>query len=1050
MGCYYLHPDIHGDELAFVSDDDIWTTSLSRLQPRRLTVNFGVVGRPRFSPDGKWIAFRGRKGTDELVSEVYVIPSAGGEAKRLTYYGSPSTDVAGWTPDSRVVVVADAGTPFRSWYRLFAASLDGGEPEALPYGQANGIAYGKGVILLVRGYQDLPYWKRYRGGTRGKFWASFDGGKEFSKFLELDSIVSSPMWVGERLFFISDHEGVGNLYSVERSGKDMKAHTHQQEYYVRNASSDGTRIVYHAGGELYLYDPGSQDAKKIAFELPSPRVQREPRLVEAAKYTEEFGLHPKGHMVVVTCRGKPYAMGNWEGPVTQVGKRSGARYRKTSLLSEDEAVTISDESGEERVELWSLAKGRVKTVEKELGLLEEMTPSPTRKAVAVTTRDYSLYIVDLEGGTTKLLDKGEYGPITEPAWAPGGEWVAYTYQDNLHSTSIRMVNVATGKVVSVTRPGARDFAPRFDPEGRFLYYLSFRSLDPVFDNVVFDYGFPKASKPFLVALRKDVPSPFNPVPKLPEEPKKDQPPAQPDLHIDPEGVEERIEPFPVDEGNYTKIRATKGKVFYLSFPVEGASKHPFLARVPQANGVVESYDLNENARDTFASGISDFEISGSGSTMVLRVLNDLRIVKATEKLDDKKPASKEAGRRTGWVDLGRIKVWVEPGEEWAQMLRETWRLMREGYWRKDLRGLDWSKVYSRYSRLVPAASTRSELSDILLEMQGEVGTSHSYERGGDYGEEKPHKVGSLGADLELAGEGYRVVKVHQGDPSNEGEKSPLRTAGVDVREGDVITAIDAVPLGRTLTPRMVLLNNASAQVRLRVKRGETERDVVVKTLADEKRLLYREWVESNRRYVHEKTGGRAGYVHVPDMVSTGFAEFHRLYPQETEMDGLIIDVRYNSGGHVSGLLLEKLTRKRVGYAKSRLGKAWPYPEDSVKGPVVALTNERAGSDGDIFSHSFKLMGLGPLVGVRTWGGVVGINAVRTLVDGTFVTQPQAAFWFKDVGWGVENYGTDPTIEVDNTPSDYAAGKDRQLDRAIDEVLRLLKDAKMLEEPTKYP
>jgi tricorn protease len=1043
---YYLHPDVHGDQLAFVSDDDVWVTSLSQIQPRRLTVGFGVVTKPRFSPDGRWIAFRGRKGTEEVVCEVYVIPSAGGEAKRLTYFGSASTDLAGWTPDGKVVVIADSGTPFSRWRELFAADLEGGEPARLPYGQATGVAYGRGVILVVRGYGDLPWWKRYRGGTRGKFWASFDGGKQFSKFLELETTVSSPMWVGDRLFFISDHEGIGNLYSVDGSGKDMKAHSSQKEYYARNASSDGSRIVYHAGGEIFLFDPASNATKKIEIDLPSPRRQREARLVEAGKFLEEFALHPKGHMLVLTSRGKPFVMGNWEGAVAQLGERNGARYRQTSFLNSDELVTISDSSGEEHVELWSATSGRLRVVERDLGMLEEMAPSPTKRVVAVTTHSYELHSVDLESGTTKLLDKSQYGAIAGLAWAPGGDWLAYVFPENLHSTSIKMVNATTGKVVGVTSAAARDFSPSFDPEGRYLYYLSYRFLDPVFDKVMFDYGFPKAAKPFLVALRKDVPSPFNPTPKAPEEPKKDQPAEKPDLTIDIEAMRDRTEPFPVDEADYSKIRGAKGKVLFLSFPVEGASKHAFLSHPSQANGVVESYDLNENSKDTFASGVSDFGLSADCSTAVLRVLQELRVVKATEKVDEKKPESKEPGRKTGWVDLKRIRVWAEPEREWPQMLRETWRLMRETYWRKDLRGLDWPMIYSRYSRLVGLASTRSELSDVLGEMQGEVGTSHSYEIGGDYGEEKPYPVGSLGAELRFTSEGYEITKIHEGDPSNEGEKSPLLTAGVDIKVGDVITAIDGVTLTETLTPRMVLLSSAGVQVRLKVRRGKAEREATVKTLTNDKRLLYREWVEGNRRYVHEKTNGKVGYVHIPDMVSTGFAEFHRLYPQESEKDALIVDVRYNSGGHVSSLILEKLARRRIGYAKDRMGNSWPYPDDSVKGPVVTLTNEWAGSDGDIFSHSFQLIGLGPLLGVRTWGGVVGINTVRPLVDGTFVTQPQAAFWFKDTGWGVENYGTDPTIEVDNTPTDFASGKDRQLDRTIEEALRLLKGAKMLEGP----
>jgi tricorn protease len=804
--------------------------------------------------------------------------------------------------------------------------------------------------------------------------------------------------------------------------------------------------VFHAGGEIFLFSPSDQQVSKVEVDLPSSRRQREPRLVEAAKFLEEFALHPRGHLLIVTARGKPFVLGNWEGPVTRVGDANGARYRKTAFLNEDELVTIADSSGEEKVELWSTSPRRLSSVDANLGMMEEMAPSPTKKAVAVTTHDNCLHFVDLESNTTRLLDRSGFGLIEQIAWSPSGEWLAYVFPENIHSKSIRLVNATTGQIARVTSATGKDFSPSFDPEGKYLYYLSYRFLDPVTDKVMFDLGFPKAAKPFLVTLRKDVLSPFNMVPRPLEEPKTDQPPTKQNLSIDAAGIEGRVEPFPVDEADYAKIRATKGRVLLLSFPVEGASKTPFFSRSLRANGVIESYDLSENNKEVFASGVSDFAVSLDSSTVVLRVKDDLRVVKATEKVDEKKPESKEPGKKTGWVDLKRIKVWAEPGTEWPQMLRETWRLMRETYWRKDLRGLDWPMIYARYSRLVSNASTRAELSDIMAEMQGEVGNSHSYVIGGDYGEDQSPPVGSLGAELKFVGEGYGITKLHQGDISNEGEKSPLLTAGIGVAVGDVLTAIDGIRLTEAITPGMLLLNNANAMVRLRVCRGETEREVIVKTLADEKRLLYREWVEDNRRRVHDMTNGKVGYIHIPDMSSVGFAEFHRLYPHEIEREALIVDVRYNGGGNVSSLLLEKLARKRLGYGLDRYGTSYPYPDDSVKGPVVALTNEQAGSDGDIFCHSFKLMGLGPLVGTRTWGGVVGINTIRPLVDGTFVTQPQIAFWFKDTGWGVENYGTDPTVEVDNTPTDCANRTDRQLEKAIDESLRLLNDAKMLEEP----
>jgi len=1045
MKGYYLYPEIHDDDVAFVSDDDLWVAKIGGLEPRRITVGFGIVSRPKFSPDGRWIAFRGMKGSEQAVAEIYVVPSSGGEARRLTYLGNVSTEVVGWTPNGNVVFSSDWGRPFRGWKELFSVSVEGGEPARLKFGPATAVAFGPKTVL-ARNSSDLTHWKRYKGGTRGKFWIEQDGSDGFRKFLELDGNLTSPNWVGERLYFVSDHEGIGNLYSVNMRGEDMQKHSDSKEYYVRNASSDGKRIVYHVGGELFMFDPSRIETLKLEYELPSPRKQREPRFVEPTKFLQDYKLHPMGHMLILTTRGKPYLMGNWEGPVKQLGVRNGVRYYHTAFLAEDnKVVTVSDASGEERIEVWYTAADVSKTLDLDLGHIEKLLPSPKNNRVAVSNNRFELFLVDLDTGATKTLDKSEYGIIDDFDWSPGGEWLAYTFPESNHATSIRLVNVDTGEVVRVTSPTASDYSPSFDPDGKYLYYLSYRYLDPVYDKVVFDLGFPKAAKPFLVTLRKSVGSPFNPTPKPPSKDGKAGDQEKPDFSVDVEGIAERVEAFPVDEGDYAKIVGIKGKVVYLSFPVEGAMRRWLFAAGPRTNGVIEAYDLGDLTKDTLISGVTDFKASADRSTLIVRVGDQFRIFRAGEKPDEKAP--REPGRKSGWVDIKRLKVWVEPAKEWRQMLRETWRLMRENYWREDLRGLDWEAVYKRYSSLLDRVSTRFELSDVIREMQGELGTSHAYEIGGDYGDERSHPVGGLGADFRFTGEGYEIIKIHEGDPSNEGEKSPLKSAGVGLKEGDVVLAINGDPLSKTLTPQMLLLNRAGEQITLKFKDSTGTREVAVRTLQDERQLLYREWVENNRKHVHDKSNGRLGYVHVPDMGPRGYAEFHRLYPYETERDGLIVDVRYNGGGHVSMLILEKIARKRIGYDKPRRGKPLPYPQDSVKGPLVAITNELAGSDGDIFSHSFKLMGLGPLIGTRTWGGVIGINPRISLVDGTFVTQPQFAFWFKDVGWGVENYGTDPTIEVEIAPQDYAAGVDTQLDRAIEECLRLLDKANMLNEPS---
>jgi tricorn protease len=468
-----------------------------------------------------------------------------------------------------------------------------------------------------------------------------------------------------------------------------------------------------------------------------------------------------------------------------------------------------------------------------------------------------------------------------------------------------------------------------------------------------------------------------------------------------------------------------------------------------------AYDFTTQRGATLAADIDSFAIGADARTLVYESHGHLRAIDAGGDLPDEDPEEKpadEMNRRSGWIDLGRVGVRIEPRDEWAQMLREAWRLQREQFWDPQMSGVDWDAVLVRYAALLPRIRTRAELSDLIWEMQGELGTSHAYEMGGDQRRSPQYRRGFLGADYawDAARNGYRIDTILRGDSWNRSDDSPLAAPGVDVRAGDAIVAIGGARVSATRTPDELLVNLANRDVAIDVERdGKTHR-VLARALRSETMLRYRAWVNANRALVHQRTGGRVGYVHIPDMGPWGFAEFHRGYLTEFERDGLIVDVRYNRGGHVSPLLLEKLARKRVGYDVPRYGPPQPYPPESLGGPLVALTNQFAGSDGDIFSHCFKLYGLGSLVGMRTWGGVVGISPYHELADGTTTTQPEYSFWFVDAGWHVENYGTDPDVEVDIAPHDSAAGRDPQMETGLRLILEAIEKAPKRPEFPPYP
>ena len=1063
---YYRFPTVYKDTIVFVSEDDLWSVPLAGGIARRLTSNLGEVTRPILSPDGKWLAFVGR---EEGQADVYIMPALGGQAKRITFNGGICWTV-GWTKAGKIIYANHARQPHSAILHLYTLDPETGSQELINIGPARNISFGpKGGVVIGRNTGEPARWKRYRGGTAGQLWVDANSRGTFRPLIKLKGNLANPMWIRDRIYFLSDHEGIGNLYSCHPNGKGLRRHTHHEDYYARNAATDGKTIVYHAGADLYAFNVSRNKSTLVKVEYHSPRVQRNRKFVNTSKYMQSAELHPKGQALALTSRGKLFTFANWEGAVTQHGETNGVRYRLPVWLNEGErVVAITDAEGEEQFVIFraDLSKEPKFLKGPDIGRPIEVSVNPKKDVIAFSNHRYELIVLDLASLDLKTIDRGDSERIGGFVWSPDGEWLAYSLSISLHVTILKLWRAATGETIQVTDPVLSDVGPYFDPDGKYLYFLSWRHFNPVYDNMQFDLNFPRGMKPYLITLQKDLPSPFIPQPKkdskAEEKPqdspqaetpkegeaskeKDDEKPAEKKaeekpIQIDLEGITRRIVEFPVEEGRYGRVIGLKGgKVLYSDYPVEGAVGGSFLNTEPYSKGTLKIYNFEEQKEEVLVSGLHDFDVSRDSSMLLYQTGYRLRILKAGDKPENGNNAS---NRKGGWLNLERVKVSVSPGDEWNQMLTEAWRLMRDQFWTADMSRVDWLAVLDRYRPLVDRVGTRSEFSDLAWEMQGELGTSHCYEFGGDYRSAPNYHNGYLGATFSYDTEtdSWRVESIAYGDAWNDDMTSPLARTGVNVNIGDRITAINGRRLGKDLSPAQALVNLANTEVLLTLANGEgAARNVTVKTLANETPVYYRQWIEDNRRRVHEATDGRVGYVYVPDMGAWGYAEFHRAYLAEVDREGLIVDIRYNGGGHVSPLLLQKLLRRRIGYDITRWGKhPYPYPPESVMGPVVALTNEFAGSDGDIFSHGFKMMGIGPLIGKRTWGGVVGIWPRHALVDGSLTSQPEFSFWFSDVGWGVENYGTDPDIEIDNKPQDYAAGRDVQLERSIEEIIKLMK------------
>ncbi len=1034
MNSYLMWPDLKGENLIFVHNDQLWRHNLKSGETFTILRDAGAISNPKTSPDGKKIAFRALSSKDSC-AEIYTIDINGDSLKRITFMGSMATNVVGWNPEGNLIVSSDYNTPMGRWIELFEVPSAGGEPRNLGYGPANHIVYSGKTKLLGRNTNDIPFWKRYGGGTSGSLWIDSGNSGNFKLLLKNYGRITCPMIHGDKVLFVSDKDGIANLYSMDFDGMNIQKVSDSRDFYVRNTSIDGDRVAYQAGGNIFILNLTKGKSERVNINVSSPVPEELHKFVNPEDYLTSVAINNDATLVGLVSRGHGFVMNPQGGPVFEVKKKPGQRIRNLDFVDDENVILTTSDGLDEYIVKYNIRSGDETVKRFESGIVHGISLSPDKSKLVLLNNRFEMHFFDVKENKSILIDSCEKGFIEDAVWSPDSKWIAYSYQNSSETTNIRLASPDGKTKIDVTSYGGIDYCPSFDPNGGYLYYISRRSLDPVYDKILFDLGYPTAARVNVVSLRKNLNPPANMVPES-YAGKADE---KERFNIDADGIGNRIETMPMEMADYEKIFSDGSSVFYLEFPPEGAMKYYLYSSSKRSSGTLKAYDIKTGKTRVVASGISDFSFSGDMKKILIDSAGKYRITPSTTtSMGFPSPQGMPGALEDINIDVQRVRFQVDLKSEWDEMFREAWKLMNENYWNPRKVKEEWKKVYDMYHPLLEGISTRSELSDLIKEANGELGTSHAYEMGGDITDRRIPRVGKIGIRVRQGSNGFDLDKVFRGDQSNPEERNPLLFFGLDL-EGSTITGIDneiinpKEPLGKYMLGKGGYFVNMNFSVK-----GK-DQGVVVKALEDDRRILYRDWVEANRSYVHRKSGGKVGYVHIPDMGPTGFGEFHRLFIQEYRKDGLIVDVRWNGGGHVSQLILEKLRREILGYDFPRRGDPEHYPAYSVNGPIVALTNEMAGSDGDIFSHSFKLMKLGPLLGIRTWGGVVGINPKITLVDGTTVTQPQFAFWFKDVGWGVENYGTDPDIEVENGPTDYMNHKDVQLDRTIEEVSRIIKE-----------
>ncbi|WP_344496934.1 S41 family peptidase [Streptomyces enissocaesilis] len=1065
-------PHLHSDLLCFAAEDDLWLAPVTPAgkQPDRawrLTVDRTKVSHPRFSPDGRHIAFTTWRSLDP---EVHLLPVDGGRpARRLSYWGSPDTRVCGWapgTPDGppHILAVASHGQPFSHFSWAYTLPTDGSPGAQLPWGPVSDIAVadinGERRTLLLTGKppHEPAAWKRYRGGATGRLWLHGE-----RLLPDIGGHLNCPMFVDGRVAFLSDHEGVGNLYSCAYDGTDLRRHTDHDAFYARNASSDGARVVYQCAGDLWLVDDLSPGAtpRRLDVRLGGPRAGRRPHHVPAASNIDGLSVDTTGRASAVVVRGSLYWLTHRDGPARTITDTPGVRARLPEMLGGGGKVAyVTDAEGEDAVEIAYLPRASGDRAPRRLasgrlGRVHELVSDPEGERIAIASHDGRLLLVDTmetaespetaetaDGEVTELV-RSLNGPVRDLAFSPDGAWLTWSHPGIGRSLrQIRIARIETRQVVDVTDGRFEDENPVFTSDGRYLAFLSWRGFDPVYDVHTGDLSFPLGCRPYLVPLSSATPSPF----AMSAEGR----PAAGGLDladagegenadgttvlVEVEGLPNRVTPFPVSASKYSGLHAVSGGgLVWLRWPISGALGETF-ANPADVSGrpTLEHFNLAKARKSELVNDLDWFAVSGDGSRLVVMDEGELRAVPATESGDSDS---------TVYLDMRRIMHQVDPGAQWRQAYAEAGRIVRAYFWEPGMCGIDWDAVLDQYRPLLERVATPDEFADLLREVLGELGTSHAYVAAARRNEGPPHyqrAVGLLGADFVCRDGRWLVRRILPGESSDSKARSPL--AGTGIREGAVLTHVDGRPVDPVAGPYPLLAAAGGTTVELTFQPAEGEgpaRRVAIVPLVDERPLRYQDWVAKRREVVRKLSGGKCGYLHIPDMGGSGWAQFNRDLRREVSLPALIVDVRGNAGGNISELVVEKLTRTIVGWDLTRDAQPVSYASDAPRGPVVALADEATSSDGDMITAAFKLLGLGPVVGQRTWGGVVGMTGRHTLGDGTVITVPMNAAWFDAYGWSVENHGVEPDIEALRTPLDWAEGRYAQLDDAVRVALDLL-------------
>jgi len=1065
-------PDVHGDRVVFCYAGDLWLAPSTGGTATRLTAHPGLEIFPKFSPDGAWIAFTGQYDGDE---QVYVVPSQGGVPKQLTYYPARGPLPARWGFDNQVYGFTRDGRSvlyrsMRDGYdltdtRLFTAPLGGGPPTALPMPVSGGgdlSPDGKQAVYspLTR---DFRTWKRYEGGWAQDLYVYDLSSAKIEPVSHSKRTERDPMWIENRIWFASDRDGTLNLYSYDLDSKKTEQHTRETTSDVRWASrGDAGEIVYELAGELVVFDTKQNQARKLDIRVPDDGVSSRPARISAGKNMEGSDLSPKGERALFVARGDVFTAPIEKGSVRNLTHSSRAHERQAEWSPDGARVAyISDVSGEE--EIWVVAQDGSGAPEQLTRESKERKTglrwSPDSKRIAFTDKSGRLNVLDVTSKAVTEVTRDKGGNVGDHQWSPDSAWMAFSLGDENGLRSLWIWGGSDGGLRRVTDEMWNESEPVWDPSGDYLWFLCDREFAPQLMGLEWNFAVNRSTGVYALALKKDGAHPFPPESDevtVAEDPSKAKPAegdkkdetksgdqgdkegdkekdkdakkAPKPVVIDFEGLAQRVVRLPVDPDNYDSLTANEGHLFFMK---RGAG---YYGRDSESKPVLMVFSREDRKATPLVEDCQGYALSADGSKILTRSGGKFARYDATAKGKDSKKDIATAGL---YVD--RV-----PKEEWRTVFHEVWRRFRDYFYVPNMHGYDWEKLRRQYEPLLDHVAHRADLNYVLGEMVAELNVGHAYVTGGDWDLPERHNVALFGGRLELDAQSgkHRLARILRGQNEEERYRSPLTEVGVKIDVGDYVLAIDGVELRADEDPYKQLRDKADRPVELTVSARPTmdgSRKVVFRPRSSEVDLFYLDWVLSTRERVDKLSGGRLAYIHVPDMGEDGIREFIKWYYGQTRKEGLIVDDRNNGGGNVSQMLIERLRRSVLATEFSRNSDyTGTYPQVVFHGPMACLMNENSASDGDIFPWMFQASKLGPVIGKRSWGGVVGITNHGPLIDGGQVNVPEFGHADATGQWAVEGWGVEPDIEVENDPASVIAGKDPQLERAVQEVLEAIR------------